>query len=161
MVEPFGCVVMLHWRLHVYGGPVPLPATPSGPSPLFYSPLSHALCASLRSPPSLLSPTPFDASPDRRVPPSHPRTVDNPLKRNVIIGPCIIIVLSPFGNYIILTSARPALQLLCFFIFRANTARQYDRRLLKRLHQVRTRRNRESIVGRFSGHIAITSNGFR
>lgn len=116
MVEPFGCVVMLHWRLHVYGGPVPLPATPSGPSPLFYSPLSRVLCASLRPSAATLSPflppllpfPPVDTSPDH-VPLSHPRTIDNPLKRNVIIGPCVIIVSSPFGNYIILTGA--ALQL--------------------------------------------------
>lgn len=47
MVEPFGCVVMLHWRLHVYGAPVPLAVTPTGPSSLFYSPMSHALCVSL------------------------------------------------------------------------------------------------------------------
>lgn len=114
MVEPFGCVVMLHWRLHVYGGPVPLSATPSDPSPLFYSPLSHVLCASLR-PPAPPPPLLLDASPDRHVPPSHPRTVDNPLKRNVISGPCVIIVLPPFGNYIILTVA--SVTTTCFFIF--------------------------------------------
>lgn len=42
MVEPFGCVVMLHWRLHVYGALVPLPAIPPPhrlppASPLFYT----------------------------------------------------------------------------------------------------------------------------
>lgn len=57
MVEPFGCVVMLHWRLHVYGGPVPLPATPSSPSPLFTLPwamLYAHLFALLSSPSPLL-----------------------------------------------------------------------------------------------------------
>jgi len=134
MVEPFGCVVMLHWRLHVYGGPVPLPTTPSGPSSLFYSPLSHALCASLH-PPLWFRCIPW--------PVSYP--FDNPLKRNVIIGPCVIIVFPPFGNYIILTAVN--VTTTCFFIFYAAIVRQYDRRLLKWPHQIRERRNRKSIVG--------------
>lgn len=96
MVEPFGCVVMLHWRLHVYGASVPLSATPTDPSSLFYSPLSHALCSSLLArshPPLPFSFTLMHSLTGMYRPASHPRTVDSSLKRNVIIGPCVIIVL--------------------------------------------------------------------
>lgn len=92
MVEPFGCVVMLHWRLHVYGASVPLSATPRRSftlpwAMLYVHPSSPALSS---SPSFLLYPRAFI---DRYIPPSHPRTLDSPLKRNVIIGPCVIIVL--------------------------------------------------------------------
>lgn len=47
MVEPFGCVVMLHWRLHVYGAPVPLPVIPTGSLvALLLSPEPCSMCIS-------------------------------------------------------------------------------------------------------------------
>lgn len=154
MVEPFGCVVMLHWRLHVYGASVPLSATPTGPSSLFYSPLSHALCSSLRA---LSSSSLFShAFTDRYIPPSHPRTVDSPLKRNVIIGPCVIIVLPAVWQLHNSYQRGQRYNYAYMFLYiPPDIVRRYDRRLLKRLRQAR---NRKSIIGRSNGLIAIKSN---
>jgi len=160
MVEPFGCVVMLHWRLHVYGASVPLSATPTGPSSLFYSPLSHALCSSLRplsSSSSLFYSHAFTLT-GIYHPPIHERST---VRWNGMLSLAhVSLSYSPlFGNYIILTSvASVTTTHTCFFIFHPDIVRRYDRRLLKRLRQARVCRNRKSIIGRSNGLIAIKSN---
>lgn len=136
MVEPFGCVVMLHWRLHVYGSSVPLSAIPTGPSSLFYSPLSSMFIPS----PALILPFPSPLLPyiysNRYIRPSTNGRQFVEM-RNVIIGSCVIIVLPAVwqlhNSY--QHGQRYTTTNTCFFIFHADIVRRYDRRLLKRLRQ--------------------------
>lgn len=136
MVEPFGCVVMLHWRLHVYGSSVPLSATPTGPSSLFYSPLSSMFIPSLALILPFSSPLlPYIYWPVYTVRPS--TNGRQFVETECYHWPIRHYRYSPlFGNYIILTGmASVTTTHTCFFIFHADIVRRYDRRLLKRLRQ--------------------------
>ena len=114
MVEPFGCVVMLHWRLpRLRSSHFQLPF-PSGFSSILFHrnislslslfrSLTRSLCADPLSPPES---QPLSGSPladAYSVQPSAKR-----LKRNVIIRQCIIIAFDELGNCIILNETLAA-----------------------------------------------------
>lgn len=156
MVEPFGCVVMLHWRLHVYGASVPLSATPRRSFTLPWAVLYvHPFARS--SHPPLPSSIPMHSLAGIYHPAIHERST---VRWNGMLSLAhVSLSYSPlFGNYIILTSvASVTTTHTCFFIFHPDIVRRYDRRLLKRLRQAR---NRKSIIGRSNSLIAIKSNGW-
>lgn len=93
------------------------------------------LCVRLFALPFLLCPSTLMHPPDRRIPFSHPRTVDSPLKWNVIIGLCVIIALSPFWQ---LHNSYRHQASVCmrnsahihFFTFHPDIVRRYKRRFL-------------------------------
>lgn len=156
MVEPFGCVVMLHWRLHVYGG---LRSAFSHPRRSFTLPWAMLYVHPFaRSHPPLPSSIPMHSLTGIYHPAIHERST---VRWNGMLSLAhVSLSYSPlFGNYIILTSvASVTTTHTCFFIFHPDIVRRYDRRLLKRLRQARVCRNRKSIIGRSNGLIAIKNN---